>query len=580
MSTNHKGHYAVIGPPGTGKTTFLARQATACVEAGESVLLCSMTKTAEREIASRKLPIEPERVGTLHSHAYRAIGRPKIVTSAALAAWNDENPAWTISGGLADARDYDYERRGSLDGDLLMSHLELHRHRQTTEEMGSRFHAFAETWRAWKEENNLIDFTDMIELALRDAPHAKCAPNVIMADEAQDLSRLEYALLSRWARWASALFIIGDPWQSLYTWRGADPKRFSPENFSEDHQKVLNRSYRVPEAVHAISMSWATRLSDWRPIEYAPRDHPGEVSRIRANYLNPEPVVNEAERLSEQGKSVMIMGSCAYMLRGLIARMRARRIPFANPWREKRGDWNPLAKKANALARADRILGYLKPCNSEAYIHSAECEACSNTRVLMGEPCWVCTSTDPLDKGKPWTLIDLLRWMDPIRVQGVQVRGAKKLAEAWVERHGKDAARVTVTPEDLAKLFLPPHCELLARQLGGNVSIPDAIAWYRSSLLKSRLDNLSYPLDLVLARGRRVLTDPPRVYVGTVHSFKGGEADHVFIFPDLSLQAYREMRTTEGRDSVIRTFYVALTRAREAVWLCDGVDGKAVDLAA
>lgn len=61
------------------------------------------------------------------------------------------------------------------------------------------------------------------------------------------------------------------------------------------------------------------------------------------------------------------------------------------------------------------------------------------------------------------------------------------------------------------------------------------------------------------------LARPPRIYVGTIHSVKGGEADNVALLPDMT------QRTWEGyereRDAEHRTFYVGATRAKEALWL-------------
>ena len=49
---------------------------------------------------------------------------------------------------------------------------------------------------------------------------------------------------------------------------------------------------------------------------------------------------------------------------------------------------------------------------------------------------------------------------------------------------------------------------------------------------------------------------------------KGGEADVVFVFPDVSTSGAEEMESTEGRDAAIRLGYVAMTRAREELVLC------------
>ena len=51
---------------------------------------------------------------------------------------------------------------------------------------------------------------------------------------------------------------------------------------------------------------------------------------------------------------------------------------------------------------------------------------------------------------------------------------------------------------------------------------------------------------------------------------KGGEADVVYLFPDISPQSYEGIqRGVEGRDAVIRQFYVGMTRAREELVVCN-----------
>ena len=52
----------------------------------------------------------------------------------------------------------------------------------------------------------------------------------------------------------------------------------------------------------------------------------------------------------------------------------------------------------------------------------------------------------------------------------------------------------------------------------------------------------------------------PQVVVGTIHSVKGGEADTVLIAPDMSPAAFRE--AAWDPDTMLRTFYVGVTRAR------------------
>ena len=56
------------------------------------------------------------------------------------------------------------------------------------------------------------------------------------------------------------------------------------------------------------------------------------------------------------------------------------------------------------------------------------------------------------------------------------------------------------------------------------------------------------------------------------NSVKGGEANEVYLIPDLAPQAYEDyaIGSAERRDAVLRTLYVGITRAKERLWLCSG----------
>jgi superfamily I DNA/RNA helicase len=73
--------------------------------------------------------------------------------------------------------------------------------------------------------------------------------------------------------------------------------------------------------------------------------------------------------------------------------------------------------------------------------------------------------------------------------------------------------------------------------------------------------------------------DLPKVVVGTIHSVKGGQADVVYLFPDLSQGGDAQYnRGGAARDSVIRVFYVGLTRVREKLYICGRESNMAVSI--
>lgn len=66
--------------------------------------------------------------------------------------------------------------------------------------------------------------------------------NYIMVDEVQDLSGDDWKLLNILAGCHGNLFVVGDPDQAIYEWRGGNPRIFV--EFKAHHDFILNENYR------------------------------------------------------------------------------------------------------------------------------------------------------------------------------------------------------------------------------------------------------------------------------------------------------------------------------------------------
>jgi len=515
----------VIGPPGCGKTTWLSRQVQRAVNEGKEVVVASLTRAAAAEAAGRHLPIPPRNVGTLHSHCYQALGRPEL-TAKHVEEWNSLHPGWALSL-QKDLMDEDnLESPGQSPGDKLMESYQVLRARMATV-YPIDVDSFATAWTAWKADAGLMDFTDLIEQALDSVPTAPGDPSMIFLDEAQDMDLLEMSLARKWGEAAGYLVVVGDPDQNLYQWRGSDPEVFLEPKIPGDQVRVLAQSYRVPRAVHAAAVRWIDRTPDREPVLYHPRDEDGEVRRIGAAWPQAEIIYRNMQKDLADGKTIMLLASCAYMLQPMLARFRQAGLPYHNPYRRTKWAWNPLQSSQRRATPKDMVLAFLRM--SEEGI---------------------------------WAAADMGRWLAAARIEGVLLGGRGTLdglTDSGIDGIDWDKIHNLLTDEAIE-----------AGLLGD-------LGWLRTHLLASRQKGAEFALRVAEEHGAATLSQTPRVTIGTIHSVKGGEADVVYLFPDLSAAGMIEW-IGRGSAAVRRLFYVGMTRAKETLVLCHPASSRSVVL--
>ena len=243
----------------------------------------------------------------------------------------------------------------------------------------------------------------------------------------------------------------------------------------------------------------------------------------------------------------MLLTTCSYMLEPLKAVLRKRGLPFHNPYRRKRADWNPLypsnevafraGQRTHSLTAAERLLAYLRP-------HPFGGKESQGSGAALA-----------------WTTPDLGAWVSWLKDKGVLAPGA-------LERIQSPSPYCEDDYEDIRELFLEDAFVQLAAAFRQN-ELGDALEWFMENLKRPRRNMARYPVRIVERGGVPALRETPKTIIGTGHSVKGGEADVVYLFPDLSPSATRNWEGSRAdRDSIVRLGYVMMTRARESLVIC------------
>jgi|TARA_R110000823_G_scaffold313719_1_gene441692 superfamily I DNA/RNA helicase len=164
----------------------------------------------------------------------------------------------------------------------------------------------------YKQGKHKYDFTDMLShyLAFGEVPQL----DVVIVDEAQDLSQLQWKVCEKIWKNAKRVFISGDDDQAIFRWAGADVEYL----INMDAEiSVLDQSYRCPVEVHKIAYEISSRIRQRREKIWKPREEEGVV-RFHAHPTN----VNFREG------NWLVMATCGYMLKEIEEDLRQQGLPY------------------------------------------------------------------------------------------------------------------------------------------------------------------------------------------------------------------------------------------------------------
>jgi DNA helicase II / ATP-dependent DNA helicase PcrA len=268
-----RGPVCILAGAGSGKTTTITRRIAQQVASGTfaptQIMAVTFTDKAAGELKQRlaALGAPGVRASTFHSAALRqlrhfapgAVG--KILPSKALALRQIANslPApfkFRPAGDLATEIEWAKNRRITVERYAL----EADRHEPPIP-VDLMLRVFREYERR-KAAEGLIDFEDLLELAVQMFEQNGEARETFRAqyraftvDEYQDVNLLQQTLLDLWLGDRDDLCVVGDDYQSIYSFTGASPEHLLgvPGRFPETLVVRLEENYRSTPQVLALA---------------------------------------------------------------------------------------------------------------------------------------------------------------------------------------------------------------------------------------------------------------------------------------------------------------------------------------
>ena len=389
----------------------------------------------------------------------------------------------------------------------------------------------------------------------------------ILVDEFQDIDMMQYKLIRYLTGEHNSLYVVGDPDQTIYTWRGADVNIIM--NFTKDYPDaktvILNENYRSTEAIlngansviknnrHRVKKDLFTnRKSDEKITHYASASDEYQAAWIAEK-------IAELHRKEKSYSDIAILYRSNYLSRNLEKAMLDMRIPYiiygGIRFYERQEVKDALCYLRMVTSADDLALGRIlnRPKRGiGSKTMDAIADEARRTRVSMYEVC----RRNEIVSGKNKKTIE----------------GFVDMVEGWRKAAGE---------MEIYRLF-----EKIIEDSGYRAMLEESKETERIENLKELIDDVrefceAYPdssldeyLQLVSLYGDRDETlSSEYVRLMTVHAAKGLEFDTVFV-SDMNEGIFPNERAmnesgTRGVEEERRLAYVAFTRARNKLYLTE-----------
>ncbi|MDZ4198679.1 MAG: ATP-dependent helicase [Kiritimatiellia bacterium] len=353
----------VIAAAGTGKTRTLTWRVAWLVERGvdpRGILLLTFTNRASREMMDRARALVGDAVGgvwggTFHHMCNRVLRRhaPAIGYGCDFTILDEDD---TLSLVRACINELGLREKHFPKADVLRSLFSLARNRAISLDQAIREHfrdaaveagdirRVLDAFTARKRQINGMDFDDLLIETLRlfdEQPAILLSYQDrfqhVLVDEYQDTNPIQARLVDLLAARHRNLFVVGDDFQSIYSWRGADFRNFLsfPDRYPNTRIFKLETNYRsLPGILDVANAAIAgnpdqfqktlrpVRISSARPVLAELRDGSQQAAYVIEQIRN-------ARREGIPSRDIAVLYRSHFHAMEMQLELSRQRIPFS-----------------------------------------------------------------------------------------------------------------------------------------------------------------------------------------------------------------------------------------------------------
>ncbi|MGD0614635.1 MAG: ATP-dependent helicase [Verrucomicrobiota bacterium] len=605
----------VIAGAGSGKTRTLTYRVAYLLEQGippDRILLLTFTNKAAKEMMRRVAELLGQELASLWGGTFHSIGNRILRQHAGLLGYerdftilDREDARHLITTCVAESGvDIKATRfpKAEVLGDVFS--LAVNTHRTIPEVLRAQYDYFSKLapqlddirrrYAARKRRTNAMDFDDLLALWLKLLQehgdvrgHYQRRFQFVLVDEYQDTNRLQSDLIDLLAARHGNVMVVGDDAQSIYAWRGANYENILkfPKRYPEAKVYKIETNYRsTPEILEVANAAIAANVHQFAK-QLAPSRKSGAKPVLVAcnnDFEQAAFVVQRVLQLREEGedlnKMAVLYRSHFHALE-LQLELTRRNIPFSIT----------SGIRFFEQAHIKDVTAYIKlvtnPRDELSFKRLAQLlpgiggKGAEKLWNLFEAEVQSPKSKAQSPKSEGQSPLSRISHAVATAMQACAGSVPRKAATAWAQF----TATIAQLEADDARTNASKMIRLVV-EAGYEDHLKESYANYRSRLedleqlavftrqfetVEDCLTQLALLTTLEAEEGQPAGRDDERLRLSTIHQAKGLEFDVVFVIMlcEGLFPSARSLETEEGQEEERRLIYVAITRARNELYL-------------